>query len=84
MEQDLLKPPSVSVRAVRKTVAARGAAVRGLPFIAFRAVSDGEGDPLGVPGFPAQFFAYYRLAARNATAATVAFLEWIGQDADME
>lgn len=50
------------------------AAVRGLPFIAFRAVSDGDGDPLGLPGFPAQFFAYYRLASRNAAAATASFL----------
>jgi hypothetical protein len=54
---------------------AREAEARGLPFIAFRAVSDGEGDPLNLPGFPAQFFTYYRLAARNAAAATVAFLE---------
>jgi nucleoside phosphorylase len=54
---------------------AREVAARGLPFIAFRAVSDGEGDPLGLPGFPYQFFAYYRLAARNAAAATIAFLE---------
>lgn len=54
---------------------AREAAAHGLPFIAFRAVSDGEGDPLDLPGFPAQFFAYYRLAAQNAATATVAFLE---------
>lgn len=54
---------------------AREAAARGLRFIAFRAVSDGAGDPLGLPGFPAQFFAYYRLAARNAAGATIAFLE---------
>lgn len=54
---------------------AREAAAHGLPFIAFRAVSDGAGDPLGLPGFPAQFFAYYALAANNAAAATQAFLE---------
>jgi nucleoside phosphorylase len=54
---------------------AREAASRGVPFIAFRAVSDGAGDPLGLPGFPPQFFAYYRLAAHNAAAATAAFLE---------
>lgn len=53
---------------------AREAAARGVPFIAFRAVSDGAGDPLGLPGFPSQFFAYYRLAAHNAAAAAVAFL----------
>lgn len=50
------------------------AEARGLPFIAFRAVSDGEGDPLGLPGFPAQFFAYYRLASANAAIATTEFL----------
>lgn len=54
---------------------AREAAARGIPFIAFRAVSDGTDDPLNLPGFPSQFFAYYRLAARNAAAATIAFLE---------
>ncbi|MBI4517006.1 MAG: hypothetical protein HY699_14450 [Deltaproteobacteria bacterium] len=54
---------------------AREAVARGLPFIAFRAVSDGAGDPLGLPGFPAQFFAYYHLAANNAAAATLAFLD---------
>ena len=54
---------------------AREAAARGLRFIAFRAVSDGAGDPLNLPGFPAQFFAYYRLAGRNAAGATTAFLE---------
>src|SRR5262249_13751337 len=30
---------------------------------------------LGLPGFPTQFFAYYRLAARNAAAATTALIE---------
>jgi nucleoside phosphorylase len=54
---------------------AREAAARGVPFIAFRAVSDGEGDPLDLPGFPTQFFAYYRLAAENAATAAAAFLE---------
>jgi nucleoside phosphorylase len=54
---------------------AREAAARGLPFIGFRAVSDGVGDPLGLRGFPVQFFAYYRLAAQNAAAATIAVVE---------
>lgn len=54
---------------------AREAAARGLPFLAFRAVSDGTEDPLGLPGFPSQFFAYYRLAAENAAIAATAFLE---------
>ncbi|GIW46058.1 MAG: phosphorylase [Candidatus Binatia bacterium] len=60
-------------------VIARAALQRGLPFIAFRAVSDGAGDPLGLPGFPAQFFVYYRLAARNAAAATLAFLDALAE-----
>ncbi len=47
---------------------------RGLPFIAFRSVSDGMGDPLGLPGFPDEFFTYYRLAAHNAAAAAVPFV----------
>ncbi len=54
------------------------AAMRSLPFIAFRGVSDGSGDPLGLPGYPTQFFAYYRLAARNAAATTVAFVKRAG------
>jgi nucleoside phosphorylase len=54
---------------------ARVAVASKLPFIAFRAVSDGAGDPLNLPGFPSQFFAYYRLAGRNAAFATIAFLE---------
>lgn len=60
---------------MESAASAREAAARGLPFIAFRAVSDGSEDPLSLPGFPAQFFAYYRLAARNAAIATTAFLE---------
>ena len=53
---------------------AQVAAKHRLPFIAFRAVSDGSGDPLGLPGFPAQFFYYRKLAADNAAIATIEFL----------
>jgi nucleoside phosphorylase len=56
---------------------ARVAAVAQVPFVAFRAVSDGAGDPLDLPGFPAQFFAYYPLAAANAAGATAAVVERI-------
>jgi hypothetical protein len=58
---------------------AREAALHGLPFIAFRAVSDGAGDPLDLqlPFF--QFAAYYRLAAHNAAAATQGFLRQLGR-----
>jgi nucleoside phosphorylase len=51
------------------------AEARGLPFIGFRAVSDGSPDPLMLHGWTAQFFAYYRLSAHNAAAAAIAFLE---------
>jgi len=53
----------------------------GVPWVAMRAVSDGAGDPLGLPGFPAQFFAYYRLAAGNAAAVTIALLERVSATA---
>lgn len=47
------------------------------PFIVFRALSDGEGDPLMLPGFPMQFFAYRQYAANNAALVALAFLaEW--------
>lgn len=66
---------TVWVEDMETAVVAEAAAAARLPFIAFRAVSDGAGDPLGLPGFPAQFFVYYRLAARNAAAATIAFVK---------
>lgn len=57
---------------------AQVAAGRSRPFIAFRGVSDGAGDPLilpGVLGFPFQFFVYRQAAADNAATATLAFLQ---------
>jgi hypothetical protein len=45
-----------------------------VPFLGIRAVSDGQGDPLHLPGFPFQFFVYRQLAGNNAAAVTVAFL----------
>ena len=53
---------------------ARVAARHGAPFLAFRAASDGGGDPLMLPGFPFQFFFYKQLAADNAAATALAFL----------
>lgn len=47
----------------------------GIPFIGFRSLSDGLGDPLNLPGFPVQFFVYRQLAADNAARMTLAFLE---------
>ena len=46
----------------------------GVPFLGIRAVSDGRGDPLHLPGFPSQFFVYRQLAGNNAAAVTIAFL----------
>jgi len=54
---------------------ARVAAERGIPFIAFRALSDGQGDPLMLPGFPFQFFVYRQLAADNAARVALEFLD---------
>lgn len=52
-------------------------AAHGVPFIGFRAASDGGGDPLMLPGFPAEFFVYRQLAADNAAAVALAFLrQW--------
>lgn len=48
------------------------------PFLGIRGVSDGAEDPLHLPGFPFQFFAYRHLAADNAAAVTVDFLaDWV-------
>jgi nucleoside phosphorylase len=55
-------------------VAAQTAA-RSLPFVGFRSVSDGSPDPLMISGWTNQFFVYYHLAAHNAAAAAIAFLE---------
>jgi nucleoside phosphorylase len=46
----------------------------GVPFLGIRAASDGKGDPLGLPGFPAQFFAYRQITANNAANTTIALL----------
>lgn len=67
-------------------VVAAAAAQHGAPFIGFRAASDGPGntpgtggDPLLLPGFPAQFAVYRQLAADNAAAVAVAFVgAWTG------
>jgi nucleoside phosphorylase len=46
-----------------------------VPFLGFRGVSDGAGDPLMLPGFPVQFVHYRQLAADNAAATVIAFLK---------
>jgi nucleoside phosphorylase len=57
---------------------AKLAAENGIPFLAFRAVSDGGGDPLvatALIGFPVQFLVYQQLAADNAAGVAIEFLE---------
>ena len=60
---------------MESAAAAAATARYGAPFLAVRAASDGQGDPLSLPGFPFQFFAYRHLAGDNAAAVTIAFLE---------
>jgi len=68
-------PPGDYVALDMETAAvAKVAEEKGVPFIAFRAASDGGGDPLGLPGFPFQFFYYRQLAADNAATVALAFL----------
>jgi nucleoside phosphorylase len=76
---DYLKQPQqtdTSYAAQDEETAAVGgvATSRGVPFIGFRAGSDGAGDPLMLPGFPFQFFFYKQIAADNAATATMDFL----------
>ena len=77
--QALLRPPDQTTMTMdaqdEETAAvARVARRYGVPFLGVRAVSDGRGDPLHLPGFPWQFFVYRQLAGNNAAAVTVAFL----------
>jgi nucleoside phosphorylase len=71
-------PPSTSAKYdaddMETAAVARVAAQKKVPFIAFRSLSDGLGDPLNLPGFPAQFFIYRQYAAENAAAVAMAFL----------
>jgi nucleoside phosphorylase len=78
--------PSGYVQDNETAVVAKVAAQRNLPSIGFRAASDGPGnnpgtggDPLDLPGYPAQFLVYRQLAADNAAAMTLGFLKvWAG------
>ena len=67
-----------SVVDMETAAAARAAQARRLPFVALRAVSDGAGVPLGLPGFPQQFFAWYGLCGANGAATVAALLEEAG------
>lgn len=77
---DLLQPPAettttLDAQDMESAAVAAVARRRGVPFVAIRSVSDGQGDPLDLPGFPWQFLAYRQLAGDNAAAVTIAFLE---------
>lgn len=68
-------PPGSFVSSDNETAAVFAVAARHrVPFIGFRAASDGGGDPLHLPGFPVQFFVYKQLAADNAASTALAFL----------
>lgn len=55
------------------------ATAHGVPFLGVRGMSDGPGDPLGLPGFPFQFFFYKQIAAENAARVVEAFMtSWAG------
>jgi nucleoside phosphorylase len=75
----LLRPPdqtttTAAAQDEETAAVARVARRYNVPFLGIRAVSDGQGDPLHLPGFPFQFFVYRQLAGNNAAAVTVAFL----------
>jgi nucleoside phosphorylase len=74
-DEDFAAAAAADATDMETAAVARVARDARVPFIGFRGVSDGGGDPLGLPGFPTQFFAYYPLAADNAAATTIAFLE---------
>src|SRR5437899_653188 len=66
---------SAVIQDMETAAVARIAIEKTIPFIAFRGVSDGRGDPLTLPPIPyLQFVVYQQLAADNAAAATLAFL----------
>jgi len=78
--QALVQPPAptgdtTDAQDEETAAVARVTAAHGVPFLGIRAVSDGGGDPLHLPGFPAQFFVYRQLAGNNAAAVTIAFLK---------
>lgn len=74
-ESNSAPPPGTYVSDDMETAAAFAvASSHGVPVIGFRSASDGGGDPLHLPGFPAEFLVYRQLAADNAASVTLAFL----------
>lgn len=77
--QGFLQPPdqttdTFAAQDMETAATAAVAAEHDVPFLGIRAVSDGSGDPLQLPGFPFQFFAYRHLAGNNAATVTIAVL----------
>ncbi|MGN6472196.1 MAG: 5'-methylthioadenosine/S-adenosylhomocysteine nucleosidase family protein [Mycobacteriales bacterium] len=69
-------PPGHYVSSDEETAeVAKAARAAHVPFIGFRGVSDGGGDPLHLPGFPFQFFVYRQLSADNVGAVAAAFIQ---------
>jgi hypothetical protein len=71
--------PNYDADDMETAAVARVAALKKVPFIGFRSLSDGLGDPLDplnlhLLGFPVQFFVYRQYAAENAAAVAMAFL----------
>lgn len=78
--QSMLAPPAATTESMdsqdmETAAVAQVADTYGVPFLGVRAVSDGQGDPLGLPGFPVQFVVYRQLAGNNAATVTMAFLQ---------
>src|SRR5437870_9580351 len=66
---------SAVIQDMETAAVARIATEKRIPFIAFRGVSDGRGDPLMLPPIPySQFVVYQQLAADNAAPLTLAVL----------
>lgn len=81
----MLRPPpettdSFTAQDMETAATAAVADAHGIPFLGIRAVSDGQGDPLKLPGFPWQFFTYRNLAGDNAAAVTLAVLQELPPD----
>ncbi len=79
----LLAPVVPPVDAVdQETAAAQQVAeAHGIQFLGIRGMSDGPGDPLGLPGYPFTFVVYRQIAADNAAIVTEAFMQtWDGPD----
>jgi nucleoside phosphorylase len=59
-----------------ETAAAQAVAdAHGVPFLGIRGISDGQGDPLRLPGFPIMFFYYKGIAAVNAARTVAALMQ---------